>query len=67
MFIPLFIFADIIDSSGMRVKLTSNLRQHDVGTLTVAHETSKRQVIPPQETDFITRGYCTHECTENVS
>ena len=62
----MFDFADIIDSSGMRIKLTSKLRQHDVGGLGIAHETSTRQVIPPQEKAFVTRAYCTQQCTTNV-
>ena len=54
---------DIIDSSGLRLKLTSKLRKHDVGGFGVSHDTSKRQIIPPQEKAFITRAYCAAQCT----
>lgn len=53
---------DILDSSGIRVRITSKLRQHDVGGLNLGQVVTNYQVIPPEEQSFISRGYCSAQC-----
>ena len=62
-----YLIEGLIDSSGMRVRLTSHLRQHDAGTLSFSHPTDVQQVVPPKQNAFITRGFCAPQCTLNVS
>ena len=59
--------ADILDSSGIRVRITSKLRQHDVGGLNLGQVVTNYQVIPPEEQSFISRGYCSAQCINKVS
>ena len=69
MMLSLFVFHNegILDSSGMRLKLTSHLRQHDASVLSFTHRIDSRQVVPPGQKAFITRGFCAPQCTINVS
>ncbi|KAH3710540.1 DBH-like monooxygenase protein 1 homolog isoform X2 [Dreissena polymorpha] len=52
----------VIDNSGVRIRLTSKLRQHDVGTLIIGHDVTPLQVIPPRESSFVSKGYCADHC-----
>lgn len=56
----------MIDSSGMRMKLTSKLRQHEAYAIAIAQSVSNYQVIPPHEEAFVSRGYCPAQCTANA-
>ena len=67
MFFFYYLIEGIIDSSGMRVKMTSHLRQHDASSLSFTHHIDVRQVVPPKQEAFITRGFCAPQCTLNVS
>ena len=57
----------MVDSSGIRLILTPQLRQHDAGGMTVGVSVQKLQFIPPFQKAFLSTGYCTPECTETVS
>merc|ERR550532_42389 len=56
---------DILDSSGLRIYYTKNLRQHDTAMLLVGTEVNFLHMIPPQQELFKTVGRCTAECTKN--
>ncbi|XP_005088962.1 DBH-like monooxygenase protein 1 homolog [Aplysia californica] len=53
---------DIVDSSGVRIYLTSRLRQHDAGILEIGVSTDDHHVVPPLSPGFVSRGYCSAEC-----
>ena len=57
----------MIDSSGMRFSLTKQLRKYDAGVLQVGAGVEKYLLIPPKQTDWKIDGYCTAECTKEVS
>ena len=63
----LFCCIDIIDSSGMRMRLTRKLRHHEVVGLNIGATVINYQVVPPQEKAFVSRAYCAAECIEGVS
>jgi len=52
---------------GLRVTLTPDLRPKEAGLLGFGAAVNIRQVIPPQQTDFVTQGHCDPACTEVVS
>ncbi|CAL1547319.1 unnamed protein product, partial [Lymnaea stagnalis] len=54
--------SDIVDSSGLRIYLTKQLRQYDAGQIEVGVSVDAYQVIPPYEKSFISSGYCTQDC-----
>ncbi|XP_049317748.1 tyramine beta-hydroxylase [Bactrocera dorsalis] len=53
-----------IDSSGMRIKLASKLRQFDAGVMELGLEYTDKMAIPPGQVGFPLSGYCIAECTE---
>uniref|UniRef100_T1IHN6 DOMON domain-containing protein n=1 Tax=Strigamia maritima TaxID=126957 RepID=T1IHN6_STRMM len=55
---------DLIDSSGIRLYYTSQLRPYDVGVLELGLEYTAKMGIPPLENEFILQGHCIPECTE---
>ena len=59
--------AGIIDSSGIRIRMTPKLRKHDVGSVNLGAIVTNYQVIPPGEKAFVSRGYCGSECITQVS
>ena len=54
---------DLVDTSGMRIFYTDDLREHDTGMILVGTEVNFLHVIPPFQKDFQTLGRCTSECT----
>ncbi|XP_014663258.1 PREDICTED: LOW QUALITY PROTEIN: DBH-like monooxygenase protein 1 [Priapulus caudatus] len=55
------------DSSGMRLWLTSTLRQHDAGELEIGNEVTAFMQIPPHyDTPLTMPGYCFPACTEDA-
>ncbi|XP_052251389.1 DBH-like monooxygenase protein 1 [Dreissena polymorpha] len=56
--------ADILDNSGIRITLTSELRSIEAGMLQMGHSVNFRQVIPPNQSNFISRGYCRDTCIQ---
>ncbi|XP_031571436.1 DBH-like monooxygenase protein 1 isoform X2 [Actinia tenebrosa] len=55
-----------LDSSGVRLYYTSDLRAYDAGTLSVGLGVSSWMVIPPNQDHWITTGYCRKECTQKT-
>ncbi|RUS69044.1 hypothetical protein EGW08_023195 [Elysia chlorotica] len=54
--------SDFVDSSGMRMYVTSQLRQHDAGIIMVGVNVDKYHIIPPYEESFLSQGICHESC-----
>lgn len=59
----------LVDESGLRLYMTTELRPMEAGILTVGSTTSKSQlIIPPKQTSFVNTGFCSGTCFhENVT
>ncbi|XP_052790852.1 DBH-like monooxygenase protein 1 [Mya arenaria] len=55
--------SDILDSSGLRITITPDLRSQEAGMLEIGMIANIRQVIPPGEKDFVSSGHCHSGCT----
>ncbi|XP_069977634.1 DBH-like monooxygenase protein 1 [Penaeus vannamei] len=55
----------IVDSSGLRVFLTENLREFDAGVLILGHMVSPSHIIPPGS-EWKTIGHCDGGCVEQA-
>jgi len=53
-----------VDSSGLRVTYTSNLREQDAGTIQVG--TVDGLIVPPNPENFEYISICDTSCTEQV-
>ncbi|XKL67505.1 hypothetical protein PGB90_002996 [Kerria lacca] len=54
---------DYVDSSGMRLYVTSMLRKYDAGVIELGLEYTDKMAIPPKQESFTLSGYCIAECT----
>ncbi|XP_064597489.1 DBH-like monooxygenase protein 1 homolog [Liolophura sinensis] len=54
----------IVDSSGLRIIFTQELRQYDAGILSTGTNPGPTQIIPPYEPNFLTVTHCLSECYE---
>ncbi|XP_011861673.1 PREDICTED: MOXD1 homolog 1 [Vollenhovia emeryi] len=54
------------DSSGIRLYLTEKFRPHEAGILVAGVAVSPLHMIPPQQKEYATVGYCTKNCTEQT-
>ncbi|XP_078694608.1 DBH-like monooxygenase protein 1 homolog [Branchiostoma floridae x Branchiostoma belcheri] len=52
----------IRDSSGLRLTLTPELRDHDMGILEVGVLVNKHHVVPPSAEGFVSAGFCNPNC-----
>ena len=59
--------AGLIDQSGMRLSVTSDLRPFDAGILELGLIYTDRMAIPPGVKGFPLTGHCSTECTQAVS
>lgn len=57
----------IVDSSGMKIKMISELRQFDAAIMELGLEYSDKMAIPQGLTAFPLSGYCIADCTNVVS
>ena len=55
--------APLIDSSGLRIRYTEQLREYDTGMLLLGSEVNFLQFIPPRQSLFRSVGHCTADCT----
>ncbi|XP_052251385.1 DBH-like monooxygenase protein 1 isoform X1 [Dreissena polymorpha] len=53
---------DILDNSGIRITLTSELRAQEAGMLVMGLLTSFKQVVPPGQSNFVSRAFCRDDC-----
>ncbi|XP_012543741.1 MOXD1 homolog 1 [Monomorium pharaonis] len=56
----------VIDSSGIRLHLTSQLRPQEAGILVAGVAVSPLHLVPPQRKEYATAGYCTPHCTNTM-
>uniref|UniRef100_A0A6A7FUT6 Dopamine beta-hydroxylase-like n=3 Tax=Hirondellea gigas TaxID=1518452 RepID=A0A6A7FUT6_9CRUS len=57
------LYSGRVDSSGMSLLYTSQLRPHDASIMELGLEYSDKMAIPPHSPSFILSGYCVPECT----
>lgn len=55
--------SDYVDSSGITLYYTSELRPYDVGILEIGLEYTDKMAIPPRQPGFDLVGFCISECT----
>lgn len=56
-----------IDNSGLRLFYTNQLRENDGGFLVTGVTISPLHFIPPQQPEYKSGGYCSMDCTKEVS
>merc|ERR1712209_83872 len=54
--------SDFVDDSGLRIFLTSDLRQYDAGLLEMGQTVDASLIVPPRTKEFWSTGYCTPDC-----
>jgi len=54
--------SDYIDNSGIRLTLTSEIRQYDAGVMQVGANTERHQIVPPYTKQMVSTGYCSPDC-----
>jgi len=54
------------DQSGLRLYLSPKLRSNEAGILTTGQAVSPLHLVPPQQKEYVTAGYCTSHCTNAV-
>lgn len=55
------------DTSGLRLKYTRNLRKNDGGIIATGISPHYLHVIPPGQKEYKSVGYCSTDCTREVS
>merc|ERR1711962_1482719 len=55
--------APLVDSSGMRIRYTSKLRQYDTGMILMGSEVNFLQFVPPRQQQFRSVGHRSGLCT----
>lgn len=58
--------AGMVDSSGVRLYITPEVRKYDAGVIELGLEYTDKMAIPPKQPDFTLSGYCIAECTAVV-
>ncbi|EDV25402.1 uncharacterized protein TRIADDRAFT_55461 [Trichoplax adhaerens] len=58
--------SDFVDTSGFKIFYTRQLRQYDVGTLTMGHAVTPTMMIPEKQDEWNITGYCPQMCTERA-
>jgi len=53
---------DFVDDSGIRIFLTSEIRQHDAGLIELGSTVDEHLIIPPRTKEFLSTGYCSADC-----
>ena len=56
-----------MDSSGLEFFYTNTEATHKAGLLTVGHAVRPSMVIPPNADNYEVVGFCSGQCTEQVS
>lgn len=56
---------DLVDTSGIKIFYTDDLREHDSGMMLIGTEVNFLHFIPPGQSEFTTVGRCTSECTSH--
>lgn len=56
----------MVDSSGVRLYITREVRKYDAGVIELGLEYTDKMAIPPNQPDFTLSGFCIAECTAVV-
>ncbi|KAH9491585.1 hypothetical protein Btru_030958 [Bulinus truncatus] len=56
----------IVDSSGLRLYLTPNVRKYDAASLVIGANYNKYLMVPPLAQNFVYRAYCDASCTSRA-
>ncbi|KAJ8385923.1 hypothetical protein AAFF_G00178850 [Aldrovandia affinis] len=56
----------VMDSSGLRLFYTPELRQYDAGVIETGVWVSLYHMLPPGLQEYISEGHCTHECLQEA-
>ncbi len=62
----LVLFADYVDSSGLRMWVTPTLRQYDAGLIMAGMIVGDHPIIPPKFDALKTQGHCSQQCLAAV-
>ncbi|KAG9347462.1 hypothetical protein JZ751_005029 [Albula glossodonta] len=54
----------VLDSSGLRLFYTPELRQYDAGVIETGVWVSLYHMLPPGLTEYVSEGHCTQECLQ---
>ena len=57
----------VVDSSGLEFFYTNTKATHEAGLLPIGHRVSPIMLIPPNTTEYEIVGFCSGECTKQVS
>ena len=52
------------DSSGLTFYYTDKLRKYDAGIAAVGVGVNSWHIVPPKQKNWLSVGYCVHQCTE---
>lgn len=56
----------VVDSSGLRLFYTPELRQYDAGVIETGVWVSLYHMLPPGMQEYVSEGHCTRECLQEV-
>lgn len=59
-------FSGVVDSSGLRLFYTPELRQYDAGVIETGVWVSLYHMLPPGMQEYVSEGHCTRECLQEV-
>ncbi|KAJ8008978.1 hypothetical protein DPEC_G00084040 [Dallia pectoralis] len=54
----------VLDSSGLRLFYTPELRRYDAGVIETGVWVSLNHMLPPGMPEYVSEGHCTHECLQ---
>lgn len=57
---------DWVDSSGVRLWYTAQLRRYDAGVMELGLEYTDKMAVPPGQESYTLTGYCLPQCTAVV-
>ena len=55
------------DSSGVTLYYTDEVRQYDSAAVSVGVKVNQWHIVPPKQKNWMSVGYCTHQCSEVIS
>lgn len=55
-----------IDTTGLRMHYTKKLRENEAGILVTGVTLSPLHIIPPEQQEYKSAGYCSTSCTKEV-
>ena len=56
----------VVDNSGLRLYYTKEARKYDAAVLTTGHNVDPLHIIAPGQSDWVSVGHCSTDCTSKV-